>query len=52
MEWLDGRHHIERNFAHPVWDWLAKLERFGCPTAPIDALRSILLDHQPTTRSA
>ena len=51
VEWLDGRPHVERNFVHSVWDRLAELERFGCPTAPIDALRSILLDHQPTTRA-
>ncbi|MGH3867471.1 MAG: hypothetical protein ACRDQ4_15280 [Pseudonocardiaceae bacterium] len=51
VEWLDGRPHVERNFVHSVWDRLAELERFGCPTGPIDALRSILLDHQPATHS-
>ncbi|MGH3852534.1 MAG: hypothetical protein ACRDR6_03360 [Pseudonocardiaceae bacterium] len=51
LEWLEGRPHVERNFVHSVWDRLAELERFGCPTGPIDALRSILLDHQPATRS-
>ncbi len=50
VEWLDGRPHIERNFVYSVWERLAELERFGCPTGPIDALRSILLDHQPATR--
>ncbi|MBV8540163.1 MAG: hypothetical protein JO268_06370 [Pseudonocardiales bacterium] len=51
VEWLDGCPPIERRFVYSVWDRLAELERFGCPTGPIDALRSILLDHQPATRS-
>ncbi|MBW0008859.1 MAG: hypothetical protein JO063_01860 [Pseudonocardiales bacterium] len=51
VEWLDGRPHVERTFVRSVWERLAELERCGCPTGPIDALRSILLDHQPTTRA-
>ncbi|MGH3806594.1 MAG: hypothetical protein ACRDRU_08155 [Pseudonocardiaceae bacterium] len=51
VEWLEGRPPVERRFVHSVWERLAELERFGCPTGPIDALRSILLDHQPVTRS-
>ncbi|MGH3827585.1 MAG: hypothetical protein ACRDQX_10495 [Pseudonocardiaceae bacterium] len=51
VRWLEGRPHIERTFVHAVWDALTELERFECPTGPIDALRSILLDHQPVTRS-
>ncbi|MBV8539853.1 MAG: hypothetical protein JO268_04755 [Pseudonocardiales bacterium] len=51
VEWLEGRPPVERRFVHSVWERLAELERFGCPTEPIDALRSILLDHQPATRS-
>jgi hypothetical protein len=51
VEWLEGRPPIERTFVHSVWERLAELERGGCPMGPIDALRSILLDHQPATRS-
>ncbi|MBV8543048.1 MAG: hypothetical protein JO364_13820 [Pseudonocardiales bacterium] len=51
VEWLDGRPPIERRFVHSVWERLAELERLGCPPGPIDALRSILLDHQPATRA-
>ncbi|MGH3771570.1 MAG: hypothetical protein ACRDRW_09275 [Pseudonocardiaceae bacterium] len=31
-------------------EWLAELERVGYHTGAIDALRSVLLDHQPATR--
>ncbi|MGH3686475.1 MAG: hypothetical protein ACRDSM_15790, partial [Pseudonocardiaceae bacterium] len=51
VEWLQRRPPAERKFVHSVWERLAELERCGCPTGPIDALRSILLNHQPTTRS-
>ncbi|MGH3722029.1 MAG: hypothetical protein ACRDRI_24940 [Pseudonocardiaceae bacterium] len=51
VEWLEGRPPVERRFVHSVWERLAELERFESHTAPIDALRSILLDHQPTTRT-
>ncbi|MGH3684524.1 MAG: hypothetical protein ACRDRU_20690 [Pseudonocardiaceae bacterium] len=50
VEWL-AKHPHQRRFVHSVWERLAELERFGCPTAPIDAVRSILLDHQPVTRA-
>ncbi|MGH3809416.1 MAG: hypothetical protein ACRDRU_22875 [Pseudonocardiaceae bacterium] len=51
VAWLERRPPAERRFVHSVWERLAELERCGCPTGPIDALRSILLDHQPATRS-
>ena len=51
VEWLQERPVVERTFVHSVWQRLAELERLGCPTGPIDALRSILLDHQPTIPS-
>ncbi|MGH3831511.1 MAG: hypothetical protein ACRDRS_13885 [Pseudonocardiaceae bacterium] len=34
-----------------MWGELAELERAGYHTGAIDALRSVLLDHQPTTRA-
>jgi hypothetical protein len=34
-----------------VWDELAELERAGYHTGAIDALRAVLLEHQPTTRA-
>ncbi len=49
-EWL-AEHPHKRAFVRSVWDQLTELERFGCPTGPIDALRSVLLDHQPVTRA-
>ncbi|MGH3719027.1 MAG: hypothetical protein ACRDRI_09350 [Pseudonocardiaceae bacterium] len=50
-EWL-AEHPHKRAFVRAVWDELAELERFGCPTGPIDALRSVLLHHQPGTRAS
>ncbi|MGH3773691.1 MAG: hypothetical protein ACRDRW_20245 [Pseudonocardiaceae bacterium] len=51
VEWLAERTHFHaRAFVRSVWDELAELERVGYHTGAIDALRSVLLDHQPTTR--
>jgi hypothetical protein len=50
VEWLAERPH-QRRFVRSVWDELAELERMGCHTGAIDALRSVLLNHQPVTRA-
>jgi len=50
VEWL-AEHPHQRRFVHSVWDELAELERVGYHTGAIDALRSVLLDHQPATRA-
>ncbi|MGH3686459.1 MAG: hypothetical protein ACRDRE_14590 [Pseudonocardiaceae bacterium] len=50
MEWL-AKHPHQRRFVHSVWAELVELERMGYHTGAIDALRSVLLDHQPATRA-
>ncbi|MGH3774011.1 MAG: hypothetical protein ACRDRW_21910 [Pseudonocardiaceae bacterium] len=51
VDWLAERTHLAtRAFVRSVWGELAELERVGYHTAAIDALRSVLLDHQPATR--
>jgi len=50
LEWLEDRPH-QRWFVRAVWEQLAELERVGYHTGAIDALRSVLLDHQPATRA-
>lgn len=44
-------HPHQRWFVRAVWEQLAELERVGYHTGAIDALRSVLLDHQPATRA-
>ncbi|MBV8539370.1 MAG: hypothetical protein JO364_13145 [Pseudonocardiales bacterium] len=50
VAWLAERPH-QREFVRWVWDELAELERAGYHLGAIDALRSVLLDHQPATRA-
>ncbi|MGH3865127.1 MAG: hypothetical protein ACRDQ4_03135 [Pseudonocardiaceae bacterium] len=47
--WL-AEHPHQREVVRSVWDELAELERAGYHRRAIDALRSVLLDHQPATR--
>ncbi|MGH3812939.1 MAG: hypothetical protein ACRDUV_10840 [Pseudonocardiaceae bacterium] len=49
LDWLAGHPHARR-LVRSVWDQLAELERGGQHPGPIDALRSILTHHQPTSR--
>ncbi|MBW0010487.1 MAG: hypothetical protein JO063_10290 [Pseudonocardiales bacterium] len=50
LAWLDDHPH-QRRFVRAVWEQLAELERVGYHTGAIDALRCVLLDHQPATRA-
>ena len=50
LAWLDDHPH-QRRFVRAVWEQLAELERVGYHTGAIDALRSVLLDHQPVTHA-
>ncbi|MGH3720016.1 MAG: hypothetical protein ACRDRI_14485 [Pseudonocardiaceae bacterium] len=50
VDWLADQPH-QRRFVRSVWDELTELERRGYHTGAIDALRSVLLDHQPVTRT-
>lgn len=47
LDWLAHRPR-DHNLVHSVWDRLAELEQAGQETGPIDALRRILTDHQPS----
>ena len=48
--WLAARPH-ERRVVRSVWDTLTDLERTGHHAGALAALRAVLLDHQPRTRT-
>jgi hypothetical protein len=47
VTWL-AEHPHHRTFVRSVWDTLTEWERAGQHSEPLAALRSVLLDHQPT----
>jgi hypothetical protein len=48
VAWL-AAHSQARKVVDSVWDTLAELERAGHHPRLIDALRRVLIDHQPTS---
>lgn len=47
LDWLAHRPR-DHDLVHSVWDKLAELEQAGQQPGPIDALRRILTNHQPS----
>jgi hypothetical protein len=47
VAWL-AEHPHDRTFVRSVWDTLTEWEHAGQQPEPLAALRSVLLDHQPT----
>jgi hypothetical protein len=48
VDWLAGHPHARR-FVRSVWDKLTELERSGQYPGALDALRRVLIQHQPTS---
>ena len=47
LDWLADHPHA-RKLVRSVWDTLAELEQAGQQSGPLDALRRVLIHHQPT----
>lgn len=51
LTWLANQSHQVRRVVHSVWATLTELEQATHHPGALNALRSILTDHQPTSRT-